>query len=133
MENVKNMGIQNSILKEILRNKECSTGKYLAPMSFQNADGEYISYYITPVATLSGSDVLVISRLVKGNWYKAIHSISSIVENIKEHYKFSSDEYTFVLHAFFEGVELENFYLIDLRAKYSLLKLKMSELEELLT
>lgn len=102
-------------------------------MSFQNADGEYISYYITPVATLSGSDVLVISRLVKGNWYKAIHSISSIVENIKEHYKFSSDEYTFVLHAFFEGVELENFYLIDLRAKYSLLKLKMSELEELLT
>lgn len=133
MENVKNMGIQNSILKEILRNKECSTGKYLAPMSFQNADGEYISYYITPVATLSGSDVLVISRLVKGNWYKAIHSISSIVENIKEHYKFSSDEYTFVLHAFFEGVELENFYLIDLRAKYSLLKLKMSELEKLLT
>ena len=132
MNSVKNMGIQNSILKEILSNKECSIGKYLAPMNFTDPSGEIISFYITPVATLSGSDVLIISKSVKGNWYKAIHSISSIVENIKEHYKFSADEYTLILHAFFEGVELENFYIIDLRSKYSLLKLKMSEFEELL-
>ncbi len=133
MNSVKNMGIQNSILKEILQNKECSTGKYLAPMSFSDPGGDLVSYYITPLATRSGSDVLIISKSIRGNWYKAIHSIESIVENIRDHYKFSPDEYTFILHAFFEGVELENFYVIDLRSKYSLLKLKMSEFEELLT
>ena len=133
MEKVKQMGIQNSILKEILLNKECSTGKYLAPMSFKDSDGEIISYYITPTAALSGSDFLIISKVIKGNWYKAIHGIGSIVENIREHYKFSSDQYTFILHAFFEGVELENFYLVDVRNKFSLLKLKVSEFEELLT
>ncbi len=126
------MGIQNSILKEILHNKGCSIGKYLAPMSFTNSAGEIISYYITPVATLTGSDVLIISNSVKGNWYKAIHSISSIVDNIKEHYKFSTDDYTLIMHAFFEGVELENFYIVDLKAKHSLLKLRLNEFEELL-
>ena len=132
MDNSKNDGIQNSILKEILQTKPCSTGKYLAPMNFLHPSGEHISYYITPIATRTGSDILIISKVIKGNWYKAIHSVGGIVENIKQHYKFSSEEYTIILHAYFEGVELENFYIVDLGSKYSLIKLKMTEFENLL-
>ena len=133
MENVKKIGIQNSILKEILRNKECSTGKYLAPMSFKESSGSEINYFITPVSTRSGSDILIISRVIRGNWYKSILKVGAIVDDIKQHYKVPSEQYTFILHAFFEDVELEKFYVIDVMDKFSLLRLKMNELEDLLT
>lgn len=95
--------------------------------------GVMIEYYITPVVTKSKSDILIISKIVKGNWYEALLNIENIVKSIKDHYNLITDEYTVILHAYFDVVELENFYVVDVKDKYMLHKLKLSEFEKILS
>lgn len=127
------MSLQESILKEILLSKQCSTGKYLAPMICTNAKNEVLEFFITPTATRSGKNVLIISKLVRGNWFEALLNIETIVKYIKTIYTFSEDEYTVILHAYFEVVALEKFYIVDVKQKYVLNKLKLYEFEDLLS
>ncbi len=127
------MSLQDSILKEILLSKGCSIGKYLSPMFCNDEKGTFIEYYITPVVSISKKNILIISKRIRGNWYQALLNIETIVNNIKKQYRFSTDTYSFILHAYFDVVALENFYLVDIENKYMLRKLKMLELEDLLT
>ena len=127
------MSLTGSILKEILQSKECSVGKYLSPMFCNDERGVMIEYYITPVVTKSKSDILIISKIVNGNWYEALLNIENIVKSIKDHYNLITDEYTVILHAYFDVVELENFYVVDVKDKYMLHKLKLSEFEKILS
>lgn len=126
------MGIESSILKEILRSKNCSVSKYLSPMSCNFENGAFIEYYITPLVTETKKNVLIVSKVINGNWYEAVTKIGCIVKNIRNVYKFKLENYTVILHAYFEPVELEKFYHVDPADNYLLNKLKLGEFENLL-
>lgn len=132
-ETVKFMSLEESILKEILLGKQCSTGKYLAPMRCTNEKNAVIEFYITPLVTRTKNKVLIISKKIKGNWYDALRNIEVIVKHIKTVYSISEDAYTVILHAYLESISLEKFYVVDIRDKYVLNRLKMFELENLLS
>jgi len=132
-ETVRSMSLQESILKEILLSKQCSTGKYLAPMRCTNAKNTVLEFFISPVVTRSKKNILIISKSIKGNWYESLLNIETIVKHIKTIYNFSDDLYTVILHAYFEVVALEKFYVVDLRDKYVLNRLKLHEFENILT
>ncbi|HMQ80923.1 MAG TPA: hypothetical protein PKE39_13530 [Ignavibacteria bacterium] len=132
-EKARSKSLQGSILKEILLNKQCSTGKYLAPMRCTNSKNTVLEFYITPVVTRSKKNVLIISKIIKGNWYEALLNIDTIVKYIKSVYDFSDEMYTVVMHAYFEVVELEKFYVVDTKDKYVLNKLKYNEFENILS
>jgi hypothetical protein len=129
---VKYSSLQDSILKEILNSRNCSVGKYLAPMFCSSKTGGLIEYFITPVVTISKCDILIISNLIKGNWYQALLNVEVIVNSIKKQYNFSYENYKVILHAFFDVVALEKFYLIDINDKYKLQELKLTEFEDML-
>lgn len=132
-ETVRSMSLQESILKEILLSKQCSTGKYLSPMRCTNSKNMVLEFFISPVVTRSKNNVLIISKNIKGNWYEALLNIETIVKYIKTIYNFSDDSYTVILHAYFEVVALEKFYVVDIKNKYVLNRLKLHEFENILS
>ncbi len=126
------MGIKDSILKDVLLNKGCSIGKYLAEMQHSEKDGKVSVYYITPLVTLSKKKLLIISRLVKGNWYESIRIINGIISDISIKYDLKKDDYTIILHAYFDVIALEQFYEVDTGNGNSLNRLPFTEFEKLL-
>ena len=131
-DTVELMSLQESILKEILLSKQCSAGKYLSPMQCVNTENNAIEYYITPIVTISKKKILIISKIIKGNWYDAIRNIDVIVKHIKSVYKIPEDTYTVILHAYLDTIALEKFYVIDVRDKYVINRLKIYEFENIL-
>lgn len=126
------MGINDSILKEILTGKNCSFGKYLSFMKIERNNGAEIGFYITPVSTLASKDFLIISLLINNNWHEAIHNIDHIVDHLKNLYKIKTESYIMILHSYFDVVQIEKFYLIDPDSRFKLKILKINEFEKLL-
>ena len=63
-------------------------------------------------------------------WLKRL---SGNIVFIKGDYDFSDEMYTVIMHAYFEVVELEKFYVVDTKDKYVLNKLKYNEFENILS
>ncbi len=126
------MGIENSILKEILGNKSCSVSKYMSYMSCSFENGVNTEYFITPLVTSSKKNILIVSKVINGNWYEAVQKIGCIVKNIRNIYNFKLENYTVILHAFFEPVMLEKFYQVDPADNFLLNKIKLGEFEAML-
>lgn len=126
------MGIKDSILKEILKSKNCSFGKYLSFTKILIDNGSETNFYVTPVATAAKKNILIISMLINNNWYEAVQNIGPIIENLKKLYKFNIDNYKLILHCYFEVVQLEKFYLIDPEAQFKLKIMNISDFEKLL-
>lgn len=126
------MSIDNSILKEILINKNCSFGKYLTLMYCGNINDIENEFYLTPLVTASRKDVIIISKVIKGNWEEALRNIGSIFNFVKKTYRLNLDKYILIFHSYFDEVQLENFYLTDSENEYSLKKLILNEFEKIL-
>lgn len=131
-ETVELMSLHESILKEILLSKQCSAGKYLAPMQCVNPDNKVIEYFITPIVTISKKKILIISKIIKGNWYEALLNVDVILKHINKVYNIPEDTYTLILHVYFDSISLEKFYIIDVREKYALNRMKFTEFENIL-
>lgn len=126
------MGLDSSILKEVLYSKKCSVGKYLSLMKYCDDDGNETEFYITPAASASKNDFLIITFIIKGNWYKTVSNLSRIINYIKGVYSLKTENYTLILHAFFDVVEMEKFFLIDTDDNNFLHKLNIIDFEKLL-
>ena len=122
----------DSVLKEVLTCKDCSIGKYLAEMTYTEKDGTTSEYFITPVVTLSKKKILIISRIVKGNWYESIRIINGLIADVSFKYDLKKDDYLIILHAFFDVIGLEQFYEVDTGNGNALQKLQITEFENLL-
>lgn len=133
MQTAESVSINNSILKEILSNKNCSVGKYLAPMSCVEDNGTISEYFITPVVTISKKQVLIISRVINGNWYESLRIINSLIADISFKYDLKKDAYTILLHAYFNVIGLEQFYEVDTSNGNQLNKISFTALENLLS
>lgn len=124
--------MQRSFLKELLEGKNCSVNKYMLHQRVKNEKKTFDDYYITQVKTAKGSDLLIVSHIVRGNWYEAILHIDSAARGLKKQVDTPTTNHKLVLHAFFDIVELEKFYLIDPVEKYLFNAIKVSEFEKML-
>ena len=122
-----------SILKQIIVDKGCSFDKYLSKLHFNNSiDDAVIEFYITPVVTLNNNKVLIVSKIVEGNWYETVKNLTGIVEFLEKQYNITSKEYRLILHAFFQSIDFEQFYYINHGSDSYLEKMKLSDLENIL-
>ncbi len=102
-------------------------------MRCTNSNNTVLEFFITPIVTMSKKNVLIISMVIKGNWYEALLNIDTIVRYIKSVYGFSDETYAVILHAYFDVVALEKFYTVDTKDKYVLNRLKLHEFENILS
>lgn len=125
----------HSILKQILKSKDCSYGKYMARMEYVSSRDEETRYfYMTPAATKSGKMIIIITCVINENWNQVVDEISEIIGHLHKNYNFSPSDYTHVLHGYFESVELEQFYVINIEnSQYCLDKLSIGHLDRLLS
>lgn len=122
-----------SILKQILADKGCSFDKYLSRQQFNNSiDDSVIDFYITPVSTVNSVKVLIVSKIVEGNWYETVKNLNGIVEYLEKQFNFTSKEYRLILHAFFQSIDFEQFYYINHGSDSYLEKMKITDLENIL-
>jgi hypothetical protein len=125
----------HSILKQILKSKDCSYGKYMARMEYvSSTDDETRYFYMTPAATKSGKMIIIITCIINENWNEIIQQVGEIIGHLHKNYNFSPSDYTHVLHGYFESVELEQFYVINTEnSDFTLNKLSIGHLDRLLS
>ncbi len=121
----------NSILKNVLKEKNCSFGKYMSKIECFNTDSRKESEcYITPIVTITMKKFLVITRVVEYNWYDSVKDIDGIISYLSKKYNFQPVEYGMILHAFFRSIDLEQFYHINSGSKDRLSRISLNELEK---
>lgn len=123
-----------SILRQILKTKDCSFGKYLSRMEYVSSLDDITRYfYMTPVAAKSGKMVIIITCVINENWNEIVKEVGQIIEHLHKNYNFSPADYTHVLHGYFESIGLEQFYSIAPEDNFKLKKITIGQLDMLLT
>ncbi|MCC6866527.1 MAG: hypothetical protein IT280_10255 [Ignavibacteria bacterium] len=103
----------NTILEKVLKESSCTYDKYLLKIPYIKTKYDITEHiFITPVVTVSGNNILIISRNSSDNWFSSTSDLGDLLYFLEKNYNYRTDNNCFIFHFLIEKINFEMFYMM---------------------